>query len=80
VQFERHSILSTIRLNGEQCPFLFSGTLNQELFVAYIDKQLRFSLSPEDILVLDNCSVHKAKLVIKMLEKHHINYVFLPPY
>ncbi|MDR0918918.1 MAG: transposase [Oscillospiraceae bacterium] len=72
--------MSTIRLNDEQCPLVFSGTLNKEIFVEYIAQNLRFYLKKDDILVLDNCSVHKSKLVIETLEKFGINYIFLPPY
>ena len=46
----------------------------------YIEKCLAASLAHDDILVLDNCSVHKSKLVIETLEKHKINFTFLPPY
>jgi transposase len=80
VRFQRQSILSTIRLNGEQCPLVFSGTLNKELFAEYIEQNLRFCLDEDDILILDNCSVHRSKLVVETLEKHGINYMFLPPY
>lgn len=80
VRFKRESILSTIRLNGEKCPMVFSGTLNQYLFAEYIKTQLKPSLSKDDILILDGCSVHKSNLVLKTFEECGINVVFLPPY
>jgi hypothetical protein len=36
VRFQRKSIVSTMRLSGEMRPMTFSGTLNKELFSAYI--------------------------------------------
>jgi transposase len=80
VRFKRQSILSTIRLNGEQVPFVFSGTLNKELFADYVRFQLAPTLGKEDVLVMDNCSVHHAKLVQKALEECGINVLFLPAY
>jgi len=32
VRFERHSVLSTIKANGETIPLVYSGTLNGGLF------------------------------------------------
>lgn len=80
VRFERQSILSTMNLNGDKCPLIFAGTLNKELFSEYIKTQLVPSFSSDNILLLDNSSVHKSKLVIKTLNDCGIKYLFLPPY
>jgi transposase len=80
VRFERKSILSTMRLNGAMCPLMFSGTLNQHIFAEYIKTCLLPTLSPEDVLLLDNSSVHRSKLVLDTLEECGIKYLFLPPY
>ncbi|GHU48599.1 hypothetical protein FACS1894120_7020 [Clostridia bacterium] len=69
VRFQRQSILSTIRLSSEQVPFVFDGTLNKELFADYVRFQLAPTLGEDDIVVLDNCSVHHAKLVRETLEE-----------
>jgi transposase len=80
VRFKRESILSTFRLSGEMCPFVFPGTLNKELFAEYIKTQLKPSLAEDDILLLDNSSVHKSKLVLDTLHECKIKYLFLPRY
>lgn len=80
VRFQRQSILSTIRMNGEQTPFIFDGTLNKELFANYLEHQLAPTLKPNDVVILDNCSVHHAKLVSETLIKCGITVLFLPPY
>ena len=80
VRFERQSILSTIRLSGKMCPLIFEGTLNKELFAEYLKTQLKPTLSPDDIVLLDNSSVHKSKLVLQTMEECGIKYLFLPPY
>ena len=69
-----------MRLNGENCSIIFSGTLNKELFAEYIKTQLKPCLKPDDILLLDNSSVHKSKLVLETLAACKINYLFLPRY
>ena len=80
VRFERKSILSTMRLNGQMCPVVFEGTLNKHIFSEYIKTCLQPTLSPEDVVLLDNSSVHTSKLVIDTLEACGIKYLFLPQY
>jgi transposase len=80
VRFQRKSILSTMRLSGEMYPIIFSGTLSKELFAEYIKTQLKPTFSPDDILLLDNSSVHRSKLVIETLDKCEMKYLFLPLY
>ena len=80
VRFQRKSILSTIRLDGRQIPFIFDGTLNKELFKAYVDEFLTPSLSEGDIVILDNSSVHTSKGVLDSLTDKGAIALFLPPY
>jgi putative transposase len=62
------------------CPLVFSGTLNKELFSEYIRTQLNPTLSDDDILLLDNSSVHKSRLVLDTLAACKIRFLFLPRY
>lgn len=80
VRFQRTSILSTIRLDGTQIPFIFEGTLNRNLFKKYVEKFLAPSLSEGDIVILDNSSVHKSKGVIDAIAARGATALFLPPY
>ena len=49
IRFERTSILSSIRANGNMVPLVFEGALNGELFKAYISQCLAPSLNKGDI-------------------------------
>jgi transposase len=80
VRFERGSILSTMRVNGSIVPVVFEGTLNKEIFCAYIEQQLAPSLSADDIVLLDNCTVHSAKLVKETLRRCGVTFWYLPKY
>ena len=80
VRFQRTSILSTIRLDGSQNKYIFTGTLNSDLFKKYIDEILAPALFEGDILILDNSSVHKAHNVLDAIVKCGVTILFLPPY
>jgi len=80
VRFKRQSILSTIRLNGEQVPLVFEGTLNGVLLVEYVKNCLVPCLGVGDIVVWDNSAVHKSKLVVSALEECGVKVICLPPY
>jgi len=80
VRFERTSIISTVRLDGTQIPFIFKGTLNGELFKAYVEKFLVPALSKDDILLMDNSSVHRTKGTVNALLEKGVIVLFIPRY
>jgi transposase len=80
VRFERTSILGVLGLNGIIAPFVYNGSLNGELFRAYVSEILIPALKNGDTLILDNLSVHKVKGVLQPLTDKGINIAFLPPY
>jgi transposase len=69
-----------MRLNGAMCPLVFNGTLNRFIFAEYIKTCLKPTLAPDDVILLDNSSVHRSKLVMDTLHECGIKYIFLPPY
>ena len=80
VRFQRISILSTVRLDGKQVPFIFRGTLNGELFKKYIEDMLAPTLSEGDIVIMDNSSVHKVNGVCAPIVLRGAKVLYLPPY
>jgi transposase len=79
-RFKRLSLLSTIRINGEMIPFVYSGTLNGNLFMQYIWECVIPTLKSFDILILDCLSSHKIKGISEMVESVGANVVYLPQY
>lgn len=80
VRFERTSIISTIRLDGTQTPFMFKGTLNGELFAFYIKEILSPTLTDGQIVFMDNLSSHKVKGALDPIYEKGASIIFLPPY
>jgi transposase len=80
VRFERTSILSSVRLNGELVPLVFEGSLTGELFKEYVSKCLVPTLQEGDIVIMDNLTSHKVKGVTELIMASGANVVYLPPY
>jgi transposase len=72
--------LSTVCLSVEKVAFIFEGTLNEELFSEYLRVCLVSTLGVDDVVVLDDSSVHTSKLVEEVLKELGISVVFLPVY
>jgi len=43
-------------------------------------KQLIPSLEKDDVVIMDNMRSHHAKIVMELLDKAGISYLYLPPY
>ena len=80
VRFQRTSIISSVRLDGTQVPFIFKGTLNGKLFKKYVDDYLSPSLSEGDVVILDRSSVHRVGGVLDSIIAKGAVPLFLPPY
>jgi len=80
VRFERTTILSSVRANGDIVPLVFEGALNGELFKEYISNCLVPTLKSGDIVVMDNLSSHKVKGVIEPIIDAGATVLYLPPY
>jgi transposase len=80
VRFERTSVISSLRLNGEIAPLIFKGTLDGELFKTYISDCLAPTIKTGDIVILDNLSAHKVKGALAPIRERGGSVLFLPPY
>jgi len=80
VRFERTSILSSIRANGDMVPLVFEGALNGELFKEYISQCLAPTLNKGDVVIMDNLTSHKVKGVLDPIIAAGASVIYLPPY
>ena len=74
------TILSSIRLDGSCIYTTYQGGTTAERFESYLKSDLLPTLSPDDIVVMDNMRSHHAKVVKNLLNEKHIQYLYLPPY
>jgi transposase len=69
-----------LRLTGMSAPMVLDGAMNGIAFRAYVEQVLVPTLSPGDIVVMDNLPAHKAEGVRSAIERAGAKLHYLPPY
>jgi transposase len=74
------TFLAALRCDRIEAPFVLDGPINGEWFLAYVQQLLIPTLSPGDVVIMDNLGSHKGKAVRRALRKAGAHLIFLPPY
>ena len=61
-------------------PMVLDGAMNGPAFLAYVEQVLVPTLSPGDIVVMDNLPAHKSACVRTAIEAAGASLRYLPPY
>ena len=69
-----------LRLTGMTAPFVYDGAMNGNVFLAYVEQVLVPTLSPGDVVVMDNLPAHKPDAVRAAIETRGATVRYLPPY
>jgi transposase len=78
--WNKTTVVAAMRLSGMTAAQLLDGSINGETFLAYVRQVLVPTLSPGDIVVIDNLSSHKSHPVREAIEAVGAKLLFLPPY
>lgn len=74
------TLVAAVRGDGPCAPFLLEGALDTDAFTVYVEKVLVPALTPGDIVVMDNLSVHKTSAIRPLIEGAGASLLYLPPY
>lgn len=74
------TFVAGLRRSGVIATAVFDGPINGRSFQAYVEQVLAPTLTPDDIVVLDNLGSHKSLAVRRAIERRGATLVFLPPY
>jgi transposase len=74
------TFIAGLRADGMVAPAVFDGAINADLFLAYVEQVLVPTLTPDDIVVMDNLSSHKKPAVRQAIEQAGASVRFLPAY
>lgn len=78
--YQASTLIAAVRLRGPCAPWLFEGTMDGEMFLAWVRQGLVPTLQPEDWVILDNLATHKVAGVREALEAAGARLLYLPPY
>jgi transposase len=74
------TFVAALRLERITAPVVVEGPINGLIFRIYVERPLAPTLSPGDIVILDNLSSHKSAEVRRLVEQQGASLVLLPPY
>jgi transposase len=74
------TFLAALRHDRIEAPWVVNGPINARAFHAYVETQLVKTLSPGDIVVIDNLGSHKGQAVRAAIRAVGARLFFLPPY
>jgi len=73
-------MIGSIRQNGQTACMTIEGAVNSEVFRVYVREVLLPTLTPGDVLIMDNLSAHKDGRALGMLREAGVMVRFLPAY
>ncbi len=74
------TFIGALRLEGMTAPMVLDGAMHGAAFLAYVEQVLVPTLTPGDIVIMDNLSVHKSTAVRQAIDAAGAELRFLPPY
>lgn len=74
------TFVAALRHDQLTAPMVVDGPMNGRVFREYVRQVLAPTLQPDDIVVMDNLSSHKAAGVQESIEAVGATLVYLPPY
>jgi len=74
------SLLSSMTLSGMGPSMAVEGATTRAVFETYVEQALAPSLSPGQVVVMDNLSAHKGGRVRELVEERGCEVLYLPPY
>jgi transposase len=74
------TFIAALRHDRIDAPWVIDGPINGELFLLYVEKILAPTLSPGDVVIMDNLGSHKGKAARAAIRARRAHLIFLPPY
>jgi transposase len=74
------TFVAGLRESGITAPLVLDGPMTGAAFLAYVEQFLAPTLTPGDVLVLDNLAAHKVAGVAEAIAAVGASILYLPPY
>jgi len=76
----RTSVMAALNGDEIKAPIRYSGTANTDLFLYWLEKVLLQELKKGQVVIMDNCSIHKYTIVEEIINSAGCSLIYLPPY
>jgi transposase len=74
------TLIAALDCRGMRCSTVVDGAVNGDVFAAFVEQVLTPTLTPGDVVVMDNLSSHKGERVRERIESRGATRLLLPPY
>jgi len=74
------TFIAGLRATGVTAPLVLDGPMTGQAFRAYVEQCLAPTLSPGDVVVMDNLAAHKVAGVREAIAGAGASILYLPPY
>lgn len=74
------NLVGAVATNGIRCLWEVTGTVNGDIFTAYVEHGLAPTLRKNDVVIMDNLPAHKVAAVRRAIENRGARLILLPPY
>ena len=74
------TFIAALRCDRIDAPCVIDGPINGQSFRAWVEQFLVPTLSPGDIVIMDNLGSHKSQAVRRAIRAAGAKLLFLPPY
>ncbi len=74
------TLLASMGLEGMGACLVVEGATTKVIFEAYVERVLAPTLSPGQVVVMDNLTAHKGSRVRELVEERGCQLLYLPPY
>ena len=74
------TLIAALDHRGMRCSTVVDGAVNGDLFAAFVEQVLAPTLSPGEVVVMDNLSSHRGERVRALIESRGAARLLLPPY
>jgi transposase len=78
--WKTETFIAGLRRDGLVAPFVINCPMNRKMFECYVETQLAPTLSPGDVVILDNLAAHKSPIAEQAIKAKGAWLLFLPPY
>jgi transposase len=77
---EQTSVISSLSLSGAEATMSIEGAVDTLVFDAYVERVLRPTIKPGEVVVLDNLAAHKASCIEQVTQECGATVIWLSPY